>query len=191
MSKAILISINPQHVLNILNKSKTLEIRKSIPKDFKGWVYGYVTKSKPYLYHLEEDNTYLIDYKHEGMWGDTLNGAIPFRFWFDEYYEINKITTSNNYYFPKSRDYNNLPYNMVLDKLCLSNHQIWDYGKGKDLYAWHIKKLEIFDRPMQLSEFYVKKHIEEDLKWYGVITYYEEELKRPPQSYQYVWVKGE
>ena len=50
MSKSIMISIKSEHVVNILNGKKTLELRKSVPKDFVGWVYIYVTKAKPYLY---------------------------------------------------------------------------------------------------------------------------------------------
>ena len=44
--KAILLSINPEHALNILNGKKTLELRKRVPKGFIGWVYVYVTKGK-------------------------------------------------------------------------------------------------------------------------------------------------
>ena len=47
--KEIVISIRPEYALNILNGSKTLELRKSVPKGYVGWVYGYVTKGKPYL----------------------------------------------------------------------------------------------------------------------------------------------
>lgn len=50
--KSILLSIKPEYALNILNGSKTLELRKSIPKDIDEiikqqggiWVYMYVTK---------------------------------------------------------------------------------------------------------------------------------------------------
>ena len=45
--KAILMSIRPQWVAKILNKEKTLEIRKHFPKDYVGWVYVYCTKGKP------------------------------------------------------------------------------------------------------------------------------------------------
>lgn len=43
--KAIILSIKPEYALNILNGNKTLELRKSVPKGFKGWVYCYVTKA--------------------------------------------------------------------------------------------------------------------------------------------------
>ena len=41
-----------------------------------------------------------------------------------------------------------------LKKLCLTYDEVENYGKGKDLYTWHIKQLEVFDEPKELSEFY-------------------------------------
>lgn len=49
MTKSLMISIQPKHLVNILNGNKTLELRKTVPKDFKGWVYIYCTKGKPKL----------------------------------------------------------------------------------------------------------------------------------------------
>ena len=95
--KVILMSIQPKHLVNILNGKKTLEIRKSVPKDFKGWVYIYCTKGKPYLYKnkgiwfvsYENLNIPLldIDFRH--------NGKVVARFWFDDYDDI--IYKENEY----------------------------------------------------------------------------------------------
>ena len=49
MEKELMISIQPKHLVNILNGFKTLELRKTVPKDFKGWVYIYCTKGKDIL----------------------------------------------------------------------------------------------------------------------------------------------
>ena len=46
-NKAILMSIQPRWVAEILNGNKTVEIRKRFPKDYVGWVYIYCTKAKP------------------------------------------------------------------------------------------------------------------------------------------------
>ena len=44
MTKSLMLSIRPEHLVNILNGNKTLEIRKTVkPKDFIGWVYIYCT----------------------------------------------------------------------------------------------------------------------------------------------------
>lgn len=81
-----------------------------------------------------------------------------------------------------------------LKKLCLTYDEVENYGKGKDLYTWHIKKLEIFDEPKELSEFYRKVEFRwADTGYMNVggepIEYHE--LEKAPQSWQYVYVKGE
>ena len=39
-------------------------------------------------------------------------------------------------------------------KSCLTDKQMYDYLKGKNGYAIHIKNLHIFDKPRELSEYY-------------------------------------
>lgn len=194
MNKQIMISIRPEHAVNILNGKKTLELRKSVPKDFIGWVNVYVSKAgkrrfrvmhqvffSDYLFKTQKGD-YKCDCNFE-LWLDKnienpkereLNGKVVARFWFDETYyikqavnvygdELNQISIydNNGWKAPKEQQ-------EILKQLCLTEQEVLDYVKGKDLYAWHIKKLEIFDKPMELSEFSVE---------------------RPPQSYQFVYVK--
>jgi predicted transcriptional regulator len=199
--KSIIISIKPEQALNILNGKKTLELRKSVPKDFVGWVYGYVTKSGKLdlidqrhicVGEVKKENTYALLVKPKVV--RTLKGTIPFRFWFDEYealeyHKKNEVLMwDNNYYYYTKED--NTYYNVecILDELCLEHQQVSDYGEGKDLYAWHINKLEVFDKPMVLSEFKtldISKY--QDVEGNPSLDDYYE-VKRPPQSWQYVWV---
>ena len=51
--KAILLSINPEHALNIL-KGQNIRTSKRVPKGFIGWVYVYVTKGKDFLSVVHE-----------------------------------------------------------------------------------------------------------------------------------------
>ena len=37
---------------------------------------------------------------------------------------------------------------------CLTQEQLWEYGKGKTLYGYHITNLKIYDEPKELSDFY-------------------------------------
>jgi predicted transcriptional regulator len=198
--KSIIISVRPEWAQKILNGEKTLELRKSVPKDIKEiikeqggiWVYMYVTKSGM-VGHFDGYNYFAVSKKSHIKRHPTWNGKVVARWWFDDYYEINKIPTSNNYFLQKARQFPNIPYNYILDKLCLSNDDLWDYGNGKDLYAWHIKRLEIFDKPMELGEFYntnlylnfqeikTYERMTNDLKSY--------KITRAPQSWQFVWVK--
>lgn len=195
MTKSILISIKPEHLINILNDKKTLELRKSVPKDFKGWVYIYCTKSggQGLIHHQrvdldfigqyeEEEHYSLFDYRIQfDFFGRHLNGSIVARFWFDEYTTYEYL---NNEYLTYAKEQN---------ALCLSYYTIKEYGQGKTLYAWHIKQLEIFDKPLALKNFY--KH---DNKWSIHYKMWERlnhndlgkyALSRPPQSYQFVYIK--
>ena len=183
MTKSLMISIQPQHAVNILNGKKTLELRTWIPKDYVGWVYVYVTKGKPYLIKITstqwlKDNIISYTLSNKTLFfEDVLNGKVVARFWFDEYEKL---------LYVKDRSYERsyeLSYKQQR-KLCLTDEQIHIYGKGKDLYAWHIKKLEIFDEPKELSDFIV------GLNYLGDIippTY--KRLKRPPQRSVWVYTK--
>ena len=47
--KAILMSIQSKWLAKIIDGDKSAELRKRFPKDYRGWVYLYCTKAKPYL----------------------------------------------------------------------------------------------------------------------------------------------
>ena len=190
MNKALMISIQPQHAVKILNGKKTLELRTWIPKDYVGWVYVYVTKGKPYLVKFYNDFPVqaISDYTYQELLDDgnvPMNGKVAFRFWFDEF---NKYTFDNhgvNMYAHDMDEYD-IPYE-TLEKLCLDNWEVNDYGKGKDLYAWHIKKLEVFDEPKQLSDFYkidVTKDLPNDYDLKNLFC-----IKKAPQRSSWVYVK--
>jgi len=179
--KAVLMSIRPQHLVNILNGYKTLELRKTIPKDFKGWVYCYCTKSKPYyepringitkqkMWNIHNDFIYHTD----------LNGKVVARFWFDDCIKLDyEDTYSDEFYWR-----NSIISGKELEKAtCLSQYDIVDYGKNKPLYAWHIKNLEIFDKPKELSEFNYYPLIGNNM---GVNCKYRP-LTKAPKSWCYV-----
>lgn len=195
MSKSLMISIRPKHLVNILNGNKTLELRKNVPKDFKGWVYIYCTKSKPYLGKNHDGNIGLYNipaFGHFNKSGD-LNGKVVARFWFDEYIAYKYYEDDNSYFAKRPQDF---CYHAeeVLKRLCLSRDEFKAYGKGKDLYAWHIKKLEIFNTPKSLSDFYkanlyaTGEVIKEYEKRTNDFSY---RLQRPPQSWQYIYEREE
>ncbi len=201
--KSILISINPQHAVNILNGSKTLELRKSVPKDFVGWVYMYVTKGKPFLnlhasWFIDGEDFIIVtsldeepkNYKHH-FYGFSANGKVVARWWFDgyetlEYHKKNDVLMwdDNYYYYINDGVYNNVE--CILDKLQLTHQQVLDYGNIKDLYAWHISKLEIFDKPMGLERFIGATQWSKSEDGSEMTAY---NLTKAPQSWQYVWVK--
>ncbi len=189
-----MISIQPKHLVNILNGNKTLELRKNVP-NFKGWVYIYCTKGGGLLV----DNTSWINFLIKGglvekdytesprfhtlkkleqyMYGSVRNTKVVARFWFDEYEKISlELVDKSGYDEDKLKEYEseNMSNDELQQKLCLDEVEIDNYLNSYDGYAWHIKQLEIFDTPLSLSDF------SDDFSY---------RLKRPPQSWQYVWVE--
>jgi predicted transcriptional regulator len=213
MNKAILLSVRPEHLVNILNGYKTLELRKNVPKDYKGWVYIYCTKGGGLLV----DNTSWINFLIKGgfvkkdytesprfhtlkkleeyMYGTVRNTKVVARFWFDEYEKISlELVDKSGYDEDKLKEYEseNMSNDELQQKLCLDEVEIDNYLNSYDGYAWHIKQLEIFDTPLSLSDFYKAtlyasgEVIKEYEKQTNDFSY---KLKRPPQSWQYVWVE--
>ena len=83
-----------------------------------------------------------------------------------------------------------------LEKTCLTYDDLWNYGKGKTLYGWHISDLKIYDKPKELSEFYAKCKVPENKcklcdncynreNPYGR-DYAVKKIVRPPQNYMFI-----
>ena len=151
--KHILISIQPQHTMNILHKDKILEIRKTIPKcELPCKVYIYCTKAKPHLYSIDDDNPL-----------KPLNGRVVAEF------TLNKIDTI------EICDPDVLVNGKIVDvmeykkDICIShddflnyigygdNHDGWGNKEWSIGYGWHIEDLKIYDKPKELSEFGIKR----------------------------------
>ena len=198
-----------------LNGIKTEEIRKRFPKDFVGWIYLYVTKGSGLEY---ADNPKLGE---KGMWVHIKGNQNPFggkvvaRFWCD------RVDTIEIYNDGCVCLINHKQSVFPTKELCLTEEQICDYigygddnsigsecAKGKLI---HISKLEIFDEPKELSEFYkigyqetieeiedseddylgcecYELHAREFEKMYidAKKTY---QITKAPQSWQYIYTK--
>lgn len=132
--KAIIISLNPQWYYWISEGSKTLELRKSRPKlktPFK--VYVYLTK-----FHLP---------RNLGWGGKPADcgGHVVGEFICDS------IT---KYQYGIGYDENYASLHLMLSGKFKDAKEIYDYGRGKTLYGWHISKLKVYDKPKKLSDFY-------------------------------------
>lgn len=170
-NKSILMSIQPQWVCKILNGEKTIEVRKKFPKDYVGWVYIYCTKGKrngdnwlrkyPFclsknIYQVQDDNF------------NALNGYVVARFWCDKVEEIKlpytKFGSSErvNGEVERTLQTQAMDEKTLLNKSCLSEEEIYKYLNFKHSpnycgCAIHILKLDVFDKPKELSEFGVVK----------------------------------
>lgn len=160
--KSILLSIKPQWIAKILNEEKTIEVRKQFPKDYVGWVYIYCTiDKKNYLYWDWYDPPFVEEEwfvsNIPDIWDDDrkningpFNGKVIARFWCDKVEEI------LNYGLARRSE---TMMKELLKKSCLTMNELNEYAPHKEykendfIYAIHISKLEIFDRPKELSDF--------------------------------------
>lgn len=170
MDKCILMSIKPKYVSMILNKTKTLEVRKRFPKNYRGWVYIYCTKDKLKDYYYDKDifGCYFrvnlddnLGYEYSKNL-KPLNGKVIARFY------CNNVEEIENRYCK----------GMLIDS-CLTNWELNNYLGNKQGYAINISQLEIFDTPKELSEFIQSKRK----------SWEEQNVKRPPQSWLYIEVE--
>ena len=211
--KSVLISIQPKWVEKICHKigkengkpiyEKVVEVRKSRPKletPFKCNIY--CTKDNKTAFNNHNGNMFLSP---KG-WQDysECNGKVIGEFVCDD---IEYITPSYGYldaYCIGGAGY-------ILDKCCLTSKDLIEYGKGKELYGWHISDLKIYDKPKELSEFKAicnkVKHYETESKDFFDHCLHCEYLTektscldsfacgkfitRPPQSWCYVESLGE
>lgn len=172
--KNILLSIKPKYVEMILNGEKTIEIRKSCPKETPFKVYVYCTKEKK-----QDDIIWADLFADRGK----MNRKVVAEFICDKVDTINEETDGFNIV---------MFYDDIKRYGCITDLELKNYlGNAKSIHALHISDLKIYDKPKELGEF--RKHCEwaytesparcypvncEMCPW-NTIT-------RPPQSWQYV-----
>ena len=175
MMKSVLIAIRPQWAEKIVRGEKTIEVRKTVPKEVPFKAYIYCTKEKK-----QDDIIWAGIFGDRGKW----NGRVIGEFICNNASELDYVYYWNNGYEFET---------------CLTYRQVADYGKGKTLYGWHISDLKIYDKPKELSEFYTKKKCNSCNKsgYESTACMYDEDCKVPmsitraPQSWQYVEDLGE
>lgn len=123
MSKAVLISIRPEWCRAIIEGRKTVEVRKTKPKN--------KTPFKCYIYCTQQGSSAPKGYVIGEFTCDCIDKLVPAS---DPYgiYDID-----DDYVFAT----------------CLQGGALWDYGHGATLYGWHISELRIYDTPRDLHDF--------------------------------------
>lgn len=150
MNKAVLISIRPEWCEKILNGEKTVEIRKNRP--------SLKMPFKCYIYCTKPVGNVIGEFTCDKI-----------RFYFGKSWlvkeDIEDVTAGS----------------------CLSLEQVKEYAgwrkatsfiDRKDLYAWHISDLKIYDQPRKLEDFTGLQDTR-----FGMRPV---EVKHPPQSWRYV-----
>lgn len=200
--KSVLISINPKWVEKIASGEKTIEVRKSAPKEtpFKCYIYCSKNNANEIVLLKNYKNRFIFgDYRNaDGHFYTIANGKVIGEFVCDKVDEYNfheGLTEFNSMGLP-SRIYGS--YLIFADDykaMCLSYDEVKNYGKEKTLYGWHIADLKIYDKPKELSGFGRKCDYASEIhcrdclilgdldSCCGVMC---KPLTRPPQSWQYV-----
>ena len=166
--KSVLISIRPKWVEKIASGEKTIEVRKTAPKEvpFKGYIY---------CTYGQENENYML-----GKRGKAIGEFIC-----DKVYNL--INAFGGIVFA-DENLNQLEPQLFRDMSCLTDKQTADYLGDKDGYGWHISDLTIYDKPKELSEFKIgcKGCKERDTYHCKFYCYGERPITRPPQSYMFV-----
>lgn len=179
--KSVLISIRKEWIEKIVDGKKTVEVRKSAPKEVPFKAYIYCTNK-------------------------IANGKVIGEFICDKIYHIKAESADNGSAECRHKSIETfLPskagYKLFLD-MCLKTEELFDYlGEGKWGYGWHISDLKIYDKPKELSEFskpcpVADRNCENCLSLGKPYNWDFDEKKgeiyctrrviRPPQSWQYV-----
>lgn len=162
--KAVLISIQPKWCELIASGQKTIEVRKTKPK--------LETPFNVYIYCTKGETVYL---PKDIFGNEALNGKVIGEFVCDDIADYTIDPYGHHSYFISDDDFENT---------CLTFYEeLWDYGKGKTLYGWHISDLVIYDKPRELSNFKCAEYN------YGRIHLPPRPIARVPQSWMYVEVQ--
>lgn len=177
--KSVLISIKPQWCKLIANGKKTIEVRKTKPKiepPFK--CYIYCTKGKPI-------------FEQSAFCNDISNGKVIGEF------VCENIETIDLIYSENLRQANS-KINEILKNSCLSAYDLLVYlsrdKTDKNGYAWYISNLVVYDKPMELSEFFYACDKPKGTDCSVCLDHRENKCKaitRPPQSWCYVEERSE
>ena len=176
MSKAVLISIKPKWVEKIAQGKKTIEVRRTAPKEVPFKCYIYMTQGKYKDLGLYSEGIYQNRMKVIGEF--ICDRVIEWKYLPDDVFP----SWLRMYYISVDDG----------EKTCLSYREIEEYGKGKTLYGWHISDLKIYDKPKELNEFCIPcKTNCEDCKKPLFYDCWKEKGKikvvtHPPQSYMFV-----
>ena len=173
--KSVLISIRPKWCKKIVSGEKTIEVRKSAPKEVPFKCYIYMTQGK---------------YKDLGLYSEDIyqnRMKVIGEFICDKVYSIK----NRGFCFSVATEGESIT-DEIARQSCLDYDDMVSYLGNKDGYGLHITALKIYDKPKELSEFCIPCKVScENCKnpLYFECRCEEKGKKivtRPPQSYMFV-----
>ena len=140
MAKSVLISIRPQWVEKIFNGSKTIEVRRTFPRQLE-------TPFKVFVYETK------------AQFVKSIRGACT-TFGYGRGTVIGSFVCDKVYKIVPDGEYYSNGYDIdddMLSETCLGRGYLTGYGLGYTLYGWHITEPKLFDKPRKLGEFFDRK----------------------------------
>ena len=152
--KSVLMSIQPYWVFLIIaktmgwniDKEKTVEVRKTYPKD-ENWdkiAKIYCSKDKKSFAKIPKKYQPLM----QRLLGKVIGGFVCDKVEYIENRHFTVLGHENRY-----TTIGENPDFQWLKKSCLSYDEVVHYGKLAPLKGWHISNLVIYDKPRELREF--------------------------------------
>ena len=190
--KSVLISIRPKWTEKIANGEKTIEVRKTAPKEvpFKCYIYESRNGGHRCKHCNEKDSCYSYAPKNVGCYNGR--GTVIGEFICDKVYPIKNRGSSFSV-----ADEEQSVTNEIARQSCLYYDDMVSYFGNKDGFGWHISDLTLYDKPKELSEFCIPCKVScENCKNPLYFECWCEEkgkkiVTRPPQSWCYVEDLGE
>lgn len=191
--KSILISLQPKWCELITSGKKTIEVRKTAPKETPFKVYIYQSK-RNWIYKILP----WLKERRQKVIGEFV---------------CDSVTCIQAYFGNSGEKHLTNLFGIDIKNTCLSLHEIFDYiiGDKKDGTGWlyHITDLKIYDKPKDLREFCTWRFGKNDgcetcfnKKWWEGDTAdeniakricapcqkdnFRKQITRPPQSWMYV-----
>lgn len=140
--KSVMISIRPEWCRKILNGEKTLELRKSAPRitpPFKCHIY--CTQGREILSYEQYCGYDITDFTEDFV----ANKKVIAEFVCDKIIPVRVFGNGSIKDWNANR----------LESSCLSYDAIAMYiGTNRCGYAWHVSNLKVYEKPIDISEFY-------------------------------------
>ena len=173
----ILASLKPYYYYLIGEKKKDIEVRKSALKDLPQDIVFYMSKDEKSFAKIPKE--FQEKYrKHFGKVGMrvVVDKVYPIKMIIDDFGDLIEWSTIGM-----------LNYNH-----CLSNGELDFYLDGKTGYGWHLDNVAVYDKPKELSEFYIPcnekscRECDAEREYDVCVFERRKPIPRPPQSYMRV-----